>query len=101
MFGSTMLVGCLLLAQTAVSNDDLKLEVRKLVRQLDSVEKARREAAVAQLIAIGLKQPAVLELLPQPTQQGIPAGVLELVGQVRQKLQRTQAESAAEPSIVT
>ncbi|MGA2035144.1 MAG: hypothetical protein ABSG68_23090 [Thermoguttaceae bacterium] len=100
MFGPAVLVGCLLLGQTGISNDDIKLEVKQLVRKLDSTKKDVREAAEARLLEIGLKRPGMLDLLPRPNQEGIAAEVLQRVARVRQQVQRAQAESAAEPSIV-
>lgn len=97
MWGSLLLVGCVLLGQAEAADDDLKLEVRRLVRQLNAPQLAQREAAEEKLLTLG---PAILELLP-PLTDRTPAEVKQRVGRVRQKLQRLAAESAVRPSRIT
>lgn len=76
---------------------DVELQVRRLVRQLDSLRLAERDAAEAALLEFG---PAVLELLP-PITDRTPDGVAQRLGRVRQKLEQTAAEAMAEASTIT
>ena len=81
----------------ATANDDLRLRVRGLVRQLNAPQLAQRDAAEAKLLSLG---PAVLDLLPPMTER-TPAEVKQRIGRIRQRLQRAVAESAATASLVT
>lgn len=93
-----LLSGCVLGAQVdATADDDLRLEVHRLVRQLNATQLAQREAAEEKLLSLG---PAVLDLLPRMTER-TPPDVKHRVGRIRQKLQRAAAESAATASLVT
>lgn len=79
------------------TGEELKAEVRRLVRQLDAPQLAQREAAEAELLRRG---PAILDLLP-PVGERTPAEVQQRLGRVRQRLQQTAAESAARSSTIT
>jgi hypothetical protein len=96
-----LMLGAILTAQVAVAdspaNDDLKTDVRHLVRQLDADELARREAAEAELLKRG---PAILDLLPSPDDR-TSAEVRQRLDRIRQKLQQTAADAAARPSLIT
>ncbi len=76
---------------------DVQLQVRRLVRQLDSLRLAERDAAEAGLLEFG---PAVLEHLP-PITDRTPDGVAQRLGRVRQKLEQVAAEAMAEASTIT
>jgi hypothetical protein len=98
MFTGLMLIAWSLAgdpSQAAI--DDLKQEIRRLVRQLDSDELAQRNAAEEALIGKG---PAALDLLPEPTDR-TSAEVRERLARVRQKLQQAAVESSAKPSLIT
>lgn len=101
MFGCLLVLGSLLTAQVESaqpsSRDELKAEIRRLVRQLDAPELARRDAAEAELLKRG---PAVLDLLPLPNDR-TSAEVRQRLDRVRQKLQQQAAETAARSSTVT
>jgi len=98
VLSSMLLVGLVVLGQAGpAAEDDLRLEVRSLVRQLDAPQLGQREAAEKELTALG---PKVLDLLPQTTDR-TSAEVKLRLGRVRQKLQRMVAESAAKGSPVT
>ena len=110
MFTSVLLTGCVLMGQAAfpsveqlrvppngLEGDDLKLEVRRLVRQLNATRLAEREAAEQQLLKLG---PRALELLP-PVSDRTPAEVGQRLGRIRRKLQLAAAEGVAKPSLVT
>ena len=98
MIGAWLLVGCSIALQAGVAaDDDLKLDVRRLVRQLDSPLLADRETAEAALLELG---PDVLELLP-PTSDRTPAEVRLRVERVRRTLQQQAAQTAADASLVT
>ncbi len=92
------LIGILSAGQVAVpAGEDLKTEVRRLVRQLDAPQLAQREAAEAELLRRG---PAVLELLPPATDRAS-AEVQQRLGRIRQRLQQAAAEAAAKASTIT
>ncbi len=98
MFASACLAVCVLLGQAdATVGDDLKLEVRGLVRQLGAARLAEREEAERKLVELG---PKVLELLPETTDR-TPAEIRQRLGRIRQKLQEAAARSAAKASTVT
>lgn len=98
MLGSLLLVGCVLVGQVgATAEEGLKLEVRRLVRQLNAPQLAQREAAEEMLLKLG---PKILDLLP-PITDRTAAEVKQRVGRVRQKLQRAAAELAVKPSRIT
>jgi hypothetical protein len=79
------------------ASDDLKAEVRRLMRQLDSDELAQRNAAEEALIQKG---PVALELLPAATDR-MSAEVRERLARIRQKLQQAEVESSVKPSLIT
>ena len=98
-----MIIACLLLmysvtvAQTDTpAGDDLKAEVRRLIRQLDAPQLADRDAAEVELLKRG---PAILDLLPAATER-TSAEVKQRLGRVRQKLQRAAADAAAQASTI-
>jgi PAS domain-containing protein len=99
MFGAFLVVSGILLGQTAPTPPaaELKLEVRRLVRQLNAPRLADRNAAEERLLGLG---PAVLEHLPTAA-ENTPAEVEQRVARVRQVLQQKLARSAAQASTVT
>jgi len=98
MLGFALLAGCTLAAQVdAAAQDDLRLEVRRLVRQLDSPQLLQREEAEQKLLALG---PKILDLLP-PITERTPAEVKQRLRRIRQKLQQAAAEAVARASLVT
>ena len=98
MFGSLAVMAGILLGQADTPLDeDLGLQVRRLVRQLDALELDRRNDAEQQLVKLG---PAILNLLGE-LEEGKSAEVKQRIGRIRQKLQRVLAESAVKASVVT
>jgi hypothetical protein len=98
VFNTLLLAGSLLLAQSGdVPREDLTQQVKQLIRQLSAPELAKRDAAQQQLIELG---PAVLDLLPEPTDR-TSAEEKQRLAQVRNKLQRAQAESSVQATTVT
>ena len=98
------MIHCLLLFTALVAGqvdkpagEELKSDVRRLVRQLDAAQLAQREAAEAELLKRG---PAILDLLPQPNDRQS-AEVRQRLGRVRQKLQQQAADNAARSSTIT
>lgn len=77
--------------------DDLRFEVRSLVRQLDDNELAKRNEAEAALIKLG---PDVMEFLP-PVRSNTSAEVKVRMQRIRSALEKAIAQSAAEPALVT
>jgi len=92
-----LLLGYLLSAASAAPDAAFRQEVPRLVRQLDSPQFAQREEAEKKLLEFG---PRVLDLLPETGPQ-TPAEVRQRLARVRQQLQRTLAETAAEAALVT
>lgn len=78
-------------------DEDLALEVRKVVRRLNDEELARRDAAERALIEMG---PAALAHLPAADDR-MPAEMKHRLARVRQKLERAEAESAVEATKIT
>ncbi|MGE0534295.1 MAG: hypothetical protein AB7O68_04925 [Pirellulales bacterium] len=76
---------------------ELAAEVRSLLRQLDSAELARRDAAEARLTELG---PAVIDLLPRGGQR-LSAEVEQRVERIRAKLELARARKFVQPSRVT
>jgi hypothetical protein len=98
MFTSVLLAGGLLLGQAdAPGEDELALEVRKLVSRLNAPRLAEREEAEQKLLDLG---PEVLERLPLVTDR-TPAEVTQRIERIRQKLRTALAKSVLEPSRVT
>ncbi|MBN2579552.1 MAG: hypothetical protein JXB10_11230 [Pirellulales bacterium] len=77
--------------------EELKTEVRRLIRQLDADQLAEREAAERALIEKG---PAIYDLLPE-SDQDLSAEVQQRLARVRLKLQQAVVASAAQPSRIT
>jgi hypothetical protein len=98
MLTGLMLIVCFLAVDPPPSaGDDMKQEVRRLVRQLDADELARRDAAEEALIAKG---PAALDLLPEISDRAS-AEVRERLVRIRNKLQRAAVELSAKSSLIT
>ncbi len=98
MFTGLMLIACSLAGQAPqATKEDMKDEVRRLVRQLDADELAQRNAAEEALVKIG---PAALELLPAATER-LSAEARERLARVRQKLEQAAVESAVKPTLIT
>jgi hypothetical protein len=102
MFLPLLLAGYMLTASAeapsgAPADEALKLEVRRLVRQLDAPQLAEREVAEEALAKLG---PTVLEVLPAVNER-TPAEVRQRLARLRQKLERATAEAAAKPTLVT
>ena len=97
MFSPLLLAALLLPQAEAPADEALRLEVRRLVRQLDAPQLAQRDAAEESLLKLG---PKVLDLLP-PVNDRTPAEVVQRTGRIRQKLQRAMADAAAQSSQVT
>ena len=98
------MIHCLLLLTSLLAGqvetpagEELKSDVRRLVRQLDAAQLAQREAAEAELLKRG---PAILDLLPQPNDRQS-AEVRQRLGRIRQKLQQQAADNAAKSSTIT
>ncbi len=84
-------------ADAGAVDADLPLQVRRMVRQLDSLRLAERDEAEAALIEFG---PVVLDHLP-PITDRTPDGVAQRLGRVRQKLEQTAAQAMAGASTIT
>lgn len=98
MVKALLLVGMLLgQAEPAPSGEELAVQVRRLVRQLDAPQLKVRDQAEEELLKLGA---GVLPLLPAEIDPS-KAEVAQRVARVRQKLQRTAAEASMEPSTVT
>src|SRR5690554_4001603 len=92
-----MLLGSVVGQAAPVAADELQIEVRRLVRQLDARELVDREAAEKTLIEKG---PKVLDLLP-PDGGTASAEVKLRLGRIRVQLQKQQAAAAAAESEIT
>ncbi|HIQ21094.1 MAG TPA: hypothetical protein EYH34_07655 [Planctomycetes bacterium] len=84
-------------AQGPAEESLLRLEVRRLLHQLDAPTLAEREAAERKLIELG---PRVLDYLPRDEQRWS-AEVIQRSRRIRQVLQRQLADEALRPSTVT
>ncbi len=84
-------------AAEAPDNSRLRLQVRRLVQQMDSDQIAKREAAEKELVKLG---PDVLDHLPKITPQ-TPAEVTTRLERVRKQLQTKSAREGANASKVT
>ncbi|HEX3657711.1 MAG TPA: hypothetical protein VHV55_18120 [Pirellulales bacterium] len=98
-----LIAGCLALGQTdsapgdSPADAEQAAQVRRLVRQLDAPEKARRDDAEQQLRALG---PGVLGLLPQADER-LPAEVQLRVRRLRDEFEQAQAEASTQSSHIT
>lgn len=93
-----LLIGGLVPGQAAADADDeLRLQVRRLVRELDDNQIATRTAAERGLIELG---PRALDLLPSPARD-TSAEVKVRLERIRKTLQEQAAKAAAESSRVT
>ncbi|HVA48091.1 MAG TPA: hypothetical protein VNH11_17105 [Pirellulales bacterium] len=81
----------------ATGTDEFAETIRRLVRQLDAPQKARREEAEKDLVALGTK---ILDYLPENTDR-MSAEAGQRLDRVREKLEKSEAESSIEPSAVT
>ena len=100
MISAAWLVSCVLLAQpeqSASPSVELPATVKRLARQLDDSQLAKRDAAEKDLIALG---PDALNFLPQITAK-TPAEVKDRLGRVRKTLEAAAVEAATKPSLVT
>ena len=100
MISAAWLVSCVLLAQpeqSASPSVELPATVKRLARQLDDSQLAKRDAAEKELIALG---PDALNFLPQITAK-TPAEVKDRLGRVRKTLEAAAVEAATKPSLVT
>ena len=98
MWVCLLLIGATLPGQAAAdAGDELPLQVRRLVRQLDDAQRSTREAAERGLIELG---PPALDLLPVPGRD-TSAEVKVRLERVRKALEAGVAEAAAQPSRVT
>ena len=85
-------------AKAAVAKaDDLAPKVKALIRQLDSNQQAKREAAEKELIALGEE---VLPLLPAVT-SSTPAEVKNRLGRIRKALMDAAIAATTKPRLVT
>jgi hypothetical protein len=98
------MIHCLLLVTSLLAGqvekptgDELKSDVRRLVRQLDAAQLAQRDAAEAELLKRG---PAILDLLP-PAGDRQSAEVRQRLDRVRQRLQQQAADASVRPSTIT
>lgn len=97
MMVATLAVAALLLGQVAEPGAaDLKKEVFRLVRQLNSNELAQRDAAEKSLIELG---PAALDLIK--IDAATPPDAKQRLGRVRAALERAAAEATAKPTKIT
>jgi hypothetical protein len=98
VIGSLLLVSSVLWGQADSSTTEpLRVQVQRLVRQLDDNALAKREAAEQALIGLG---PEALKLLP-PVTSKTPTEVKVRLERIRNALEKTAAEAAAEASVVT
>jgi len=97
--GSLLLISCSVLGQAddVRGTDELGLEVRRLVRQLDDDSLEKRQAAEKALIELG---PDALKLLP-PVTRHTSAEVKVRLDRVRKILETAAAKATAEASTVT
>mgnify|MGYP005836628741 CR=1 FL=1 len=97
MWAAVLTVTCSVLSQAAATGEELRLEVRRLVQQLDAPTLAQREAAEEALTRLGAE---ILPLLPR----GEPRGSAEVrlrLDRVRRVLEQQAGRRAAEASVVT
>lgn len=98
VIGTWLLTGTLLMGQSAAApKEKLEDEVKSLVRMLNSPILASREEAQQKLIDLG---PGVLDFLPVTTER-TSAEEKQRLGQIRDKLQKAQAEASVKATYVT
>ncbi len=99
MISTLLLISSLTVVQVTddAASDELSLQVRALVKQLDDDSLANRQAAENKLVELG---PDALKLLP-PVTRRTSAEVKVRLDRVRKALEESAAEAAAEPSVVT
>ena len=98
MFTGLVLIAFSLAGQPAqAASEDLKDEIRRLVRQLDADELVQRNAAEEALVKKG---PAALDLLPAANER-LSAEARERLARVRQKLEQAAVEAAVKPTLIT
>ena len=98
MLNAVVIVAVALMGQAdGTADEGLQLEVRRLVRRLDSRELADREAAEKALLEMG---PKALDLLP-PVDERTPAEVRQRLDRIKIQLQKLQGEAAAADTTVT
>lgn len=91
------MLALVLIPAQAAPGDDLPIQVRRLVSQLDAPQLRERDRAEAELLALG---PKVLPLLPKDPSL-LPPEQARRLARVRARLQQESAESSLEPSTVT
>lgn len=99
MFSAAFIVSCALLGQPeqpARPPAEVAATVKRLARQLDDSQLAKREAAEKELIALG---PVALDYLPQVTKT-TPAEARDRLGRVRKALESAAVEAATKPSLI-
>jgi len=92
-----LVVAALSLQSNAATRDDLKANVKTLVRQLDGSILSDRDQAERALIELG---PKILPLLPKAAPR-TSAEVKQRVARVRQSLQKAAAISNSKASLIT
>jgi len=93
-----LLLGGVLAASPPAADDaGFRLQVRRLVRQLDAPQLAEREAAERALLELG---PRVLDVLPRPDDQ-VPAETRQRLTRIVQQLQQATAQQAARAARIT
>lgn len=103
MLAPALVLSCVLLGQPGKASEpgakDTALEekVKKLVRQLDNDELAKRVAAEKELVELG---PPALDLLPAVTAR-TPAEVKDRLDRVRKALETASVEAATRTTVVT
>jgi hypothetical protein len=98
MFACLILLAGVVFAEPATPpSQDLKAEVRRLIRQLDADQLAQRDAAEKALVEKG---PAIYDLLPEPG-KNMSAEVQQRLARVRLKLQQALVNRAALASLIT
>ncbi len=97
LHGILLFISLFAASTDAPTAEQLRVEVRQLVRRLDASTLADRDAAEADLLKRG---PEILDLLPAASDR-MSAETRERLDRVRQKLQRRAAEDAARASLIT
>lgn len=103
MFTVCLIAGCLALGQAGTAASDSApdgeqaAQVRRLVRELDASQKARRDDAERQLRGLG---PSILGLLPQAGDR-LPAEVELRVRRLRDEFEQAQAEASTQASHIS